>query len=163
VLEQSSAESALDWSRAELAAREYAGFNLILLTSRSAFVLEHADEPRIHALEPGVHTIGNGHLDAANDGRVQRCQEGVEVLVTAGQNPPWMNSIEPTEAICRLHAEPGIPGICLHGVNWGTVGSTIVGLPLDVSQAVYHYAPGSPCITAYDDYSQSLRDLLVGS
>src|ERR1700677_847684 len=102
VLEQSSAESALDWLRAELAAREYAGFNLILLTSRSAFVLEHADEPRIHALEPGVHTIGNVELDDADDGRVQRSQKRVEALVTVGQGGPWTNSIEPAAAICRL-------------------------------------------------------------
>jgi uncharacterized protein with NRDE domain len=163
VLEQSSAESALDRVRGELAAHEYAGFNLILLTFRSAFVLEHADEPRIYALEPGVHTIGNGRLDAADDGRVQRCQKRVEALVTAGHRRPWTNSIEPAEAICRLHEEPGVPGICLHGVDWGTVGSTIVGLPLDVSQSVYHYAPGPPCSTAYVDYSQSLHDLLVRS
>jgi len=163
VLEQSSAESALDRVRGELAAYEYAGFNLILLTFRSAFVLEHADEPRIYALEPGVHTIGNGRLDAADDGRVQRCQKRVEALVTAGHRRPWTNSIEPAEAICRLHEEPGVPGICLHGVDWGTVGSTIIGLPLDVSQSVYHYAAGPPCSTAYVDYSQSLRDLLVRS
>jgi uncharacterized protein with NRDE domain len=163
VLERSSAESALEWVRTELAVHEYAGFNLILLTSRSAFVLEHADEPRIHALEPGVHTIGNGHLDAADDGRVQRSQKQVEALANAGQGEPWTESIEQAEAICRLHAEPGVPGICLHDVDWGTIGSTIIGLPLDVSQSVYHYAAGPPCSTAYVDYSQSLRDLLVRS
>ena len=86
-----------------------------------------------------------------------------KALVTAGHRRPWTNSIEPAEAICRLHEEPGVPGICLHGVDWGTVGSTIIGLPLDVSQSVYHYAAGPPCSTAYVDYSQSLRNLLVRS
>jgi uncharacterized protein with NRDE domain len=161
VLRQSSAEGALAWVRGELSRQAYAGFNLILLTARASFVLEHADDLRIQALEPGIHTIGNGHLDAADDPRVQRTQALVEAMVSATQDRRWTDCVECAKAICRLHAEGNVPGICLHGDHWGTVGSTIVGLAVDSRQSVYHYAAGPPCRTPYVDYSTTLRELLA--
>jgi uncharacterized protein with NRDE domain len=159
ILEEASAQAALDRARTELASNEYAGFNLILLTAPEAFVLEHADDSRIHHLTPGVHTIGNGRLDDPHDARVQRTQVLVEEMLARYGN--WADCVGPSQAICRVHADENGPGICLHGDGFGTVGSSVVGLPLDVHQSVYHYAPGPPCRTPYVDYSNSLRDLLA--
>jgi uncharacterized protein with NRDE domain len=159
VLTQSSAESAFDWVHDELSQNEYAGFNLLILSARSAFVLEKADDKRARALEPGIHTIGNGHLDAADDPRVQRMQNLVTEMIRGV--PDWTDCVERAKAICGLHAEGDKPGICLHGDGWGTVGSTIVGLALDSRDSVYHYAAGSPCRTPYVDYSPSLRELVA--
>ena len=125
VLGHSSAESALAWVLGELSRRAYAGFNLILLTARSSHILEYADELRIQTLELGTHTVGNGHLDAADDPRVQRTQALVEEMVRAERDRPWTNCIDQAKAICSVHAEENSPGICLHGDHWGTVGSTI--------------------------------------
>jgi uncharacterized protein with NRDE domain len=161
VLGHSSAESALDWVRGELSRQAYAGFNLILLTARSSFILENTDELRIQPLGPGIHTIGNGHLDAADDDRVQRAQALVEPMVSTEQGRPWTDCVELAKAICRLHGEGNLPGICLHGEGWGTVGSTIVSLARDSWDSVYQYAAGPPCRTPYVDYSRSLRELLA--
>jgi uncharacterized protein with NRDE domain len=159
VLTQSSAASAFDWVHDELSTNEYAGFNLIILSARSAFAIEKADEKRVRTLEPGVHTIGNGQLDAADDRRVQRTQKLVTEMIRAARH--WTDCVERAKAICGLHAEGDEPGICLHGDGWGTVGSTIVGLALDSREPVYHYAAGPPCRTPYVDYSTSLRELLA--
>jgi uncharacterized protein with NRDE domain len=157
VLTQSSAESAFDWVHDELSTNDYAGFNLIILSARSAFVLEKADDKRVRTLEPGVHTIGNGHLDAADDRRVQRTQNLATEMIRGARH--WTDCVEQAKAICGLHAQGDEPGICLHGEKWGTVGSTIVGLALDSRESVYHYAAGPPCRTPYVDYSTSLRQL----
>jgi uncharacterized protein with NRDE domain len=145
----------------ELTWGAYAGFNLITLAPYSADVFEHGDESLWRELKPGVHTIGNGDLDAADDPRVGRTQKLVEEMVSAERGRSWTNCIERAKAICRLPAEGSLPGICLHGEGWGTVGSTIIGLPLDSGQSVYHYAAGPPCRTPYVDYSTSLRELLA--
>jgi uncharacterized protein with NRDE domain len=162
LLECVSVKTALDRLGSELSSHAYAGFNLILLTARRAFIIEVADESRIHRLKPGIHTIGNGHLNAPDDLRVQRTQSLVEGLVQHGGRK-WTDWVESAKTICRTHADGDNPGVCLHGDGWGTVGSTIVGLPLDASQSVYHYAPGPPCRTPYVDYSASLGELFARS
>jgi len=144
----------------ELTSGPYAGFNLIVLAPYSADVFEHADESLWRELTPGIHTIGNGNLDAAEDLRVQRTQKLVEEMVGAARAGGWTDCIEQSKAICRLPADGVWPGICLQGEGWGTVGSTIIALPLDSREAVYHYAAGSPCRTPYVDYSGALRELL---
>jgi uncharacterized protein with NRDE domain len=145
----------------ELTWGSYAGFNLIHLATDSGDVIEHTDHSLVRTLKPGVHTIGNGDLDAADDPRVQLTQTLVEEMVDAERKRDWRNCVERAKAICRLHAEGDRPGICLHGDRWGTVGSTIVGLALDSRNSVYHYAAGPPCRTPYVDYSPALRKLLA--
>jgi uncharacterized protein with NRDE domain len=150
----------LAWVQSELAEHEYAGFNLILLTAQSARVVEWADDLQIRELAPGIHTIGNGRVDDAADRRVQRAQR----LVTALLEPPgrkWTECIDGAKDICRTHATGDEPGICLHGAGWGTVGSTVVGLPLDARSSLYHYAPGPPCRTPYIDYSSAFHQLFT--
>jgi uncharacterized protein with NRDE domain len=161
LLEYATIKSAIDRVGAELSGHAYAGFNLILLTARRprAFVLEVADESRLHKLKPGIHTIGNGHLDALDDARVQRMQALVEEMVSEHRN--WRDCVDRAQAICRIHSDGSVPGICLHGDGWGTLGSTIVGLALDARQSVYHYAAGPPCCTPYVDCSSSLRELFA--
>ncbi len=144
----------------ELTSGPYAGFNLIVLAPYSADVFEHADESLWRELTPGVHTIGNGNLDAAEDPRVQRTQKLVEEMVGSARAVGWTHWIEQAKAICRLPADGALPGICLQGEGWGTVGSTIIALPLDSRESVYHYAAGPPCSTPYVDYSGTLRELL---
>jgi len=164
LLECVSVKSALDRLGNELSDHAYAGFNLILLTARRAhaFIREVADETRMHKLKPGIHTIGNGHLNASDDLRVQRTQTLVEEMVRCGGHN-WTNWVEQAKTICRTHADADKPGICLHGDGWETVGSTIVGLPLDPRQSVYHYAAGPPCRTPYVDYTVSFRGLFARS
>jgi len=160
LLECRSAKRALDRLGSELSSQVYAGFNLILLTARSSFILEVADESRMHKLKPGIHTIANGHLDAVDDPRVQRTQALTEEMVRRGGRE-WTNWIERAKSICAVHANGENPGICLHDEGWGTVGSTIVGLALDSRESQYHYAPGPPCRTPYVDYSHAFRELFA--
>jgi uncharacterized protein with NRDE domain len=161
LLECPSIEAAHGRLTEELSSYAYAGFNLILLSGGEALVVEFADGSRTHRLEPGIHTIGNGPFKA-HDLRVARMQALVEQMI-GGDRKEWSDCVEPAKAICRQHADGDTPGICLHGDGWGTVGSTIVGLPLDWRQSVYHYAPGPPCRTPYADYSPSFRALGSGA
>jgi uncharacterized protein with NRDE domain len=158
VLEQAPA---LDVFR-ELMYGEYAGFNLIDLSADSADVIEYpGQQARMLNLKPGVHTIGNGDLDDQHDPRVRRTQALVEEMVRAAGAGGWSGCIARAKAICGLHAEGDEPAICLHGENWGTVGSTIVALARDPQQSQYHYAPGPPCRTEYVDYSPAIRALIT--
>ncbi len=158
VLEQSPAVPVFR----ELIYGEYAGFNLINLSTDTSAVVEHpGPQVRIRELEPGVHTIGNGDLDDQHDGRVRRTQALVEEMVRAEGADGWANCVARAKAICALHAEGDHPAICLHGENWGTVGSTIVALARDPQRSQYHYAPGPPCRTEYVDYSPAIRALFT--
>jgi uncharacterized protein with NRDE domain len=157
LLESPSIEAAHGRLTDELSSHAYAGFNLILLSGREAFVVEFADGSRTHRLTPGIHTIGNGPFKA-HDLRVARMHVLVELMIQRS-GKEWSDCVEPAKAICRQHADGDTPGICLHGDGWGTVGSTIVGLPVDAQRSQYHYAAGPPCRVPSVDYSSPFREL----
>lgn len=154
-LGQAAAAAAADWVLGELSRHEYAGFNLILLGAESACVIEAADETRVTPLAPGIHTVANSAYAAQDDPRKNAVQELVEQMVREETAPQSL--IERAKEICRIHSSPGSPGICLHGENWGTVGSTIIALTSDRQKSEFHYAAGPPCRTLYIDYSQEFR------
>lgn len=158
VLGHSTAGAAVDWVQRELVAREYAGFNLILLSVEGAWVIEALDEPLCGQLEPGIHTVGNGPLAAVSDPRVAFMQSLVERMVA--DSTDGKARVRRAEEICRIQADEGSPGICLHGDRWGTVGSTIAAVGRVPQQAEYHYAAGPPCTTPYVDYSAQVRRML---
>lgn len=156
-----SAKNAADWVLSELSQHEYAGFNLVLLSLDDAWVIEAADSTAATRLEPGIHSISNGPLASRDDARVQLAQSLVTQMVD--EETDWRSYLPRAKQICSVHATEKSPGMCLHGENWGTVGSTIAALTGNPVNALYLYAPGPPCRTPYVDYSQALRQIMTKS
>jgi uncharacterized protein with NRDE domain len=153
-----TAQSAADWVLAALRRHEYAGFNLVLLTTEEAWVIEAANTAIATRLEPGIHSISNGPLQSREDPRVNLAQSLVTRMVD--EESDWHEYVARARQICSVHASEHAPGMCLHGENWGTVGSTIAALTSGPSDAQYHYAPGPPCRTPYVDYSAGLQKIM---
>jgi uncharacterized protein with NRDE domain len=150
-------EAAADWVLGTLRQHDYAGFNLILVSSTEAWLIEAVDSTTATRLHPGVHSVSNGPFHASDDARVNLAQSLVKQMVDA--DPDWRSYLARAKQICGVHATGDAPGMCLDGEQWGTVGSTIVALPTNRVDAQYHYAPGPPCRTPYTDYSEAFRQL----
>jgi uncharacterized protein with NRDE domain len=157
VLGHPNPRSAVDWVLRELSQHAYAGFNLVIATSEAAWVIEATDFTSVTQLGPGIHSISNGPLTAHDDRRVNLAQTLVTQMVDDDQN--WEAYLRKSQQICAVHSSEAAPGMCVHGDHWGTVGSTIAALASDPLLSQYHYAPGSPCRTAYVDYSDAFRGM----
>ncbi len=158
VLGLSSAADAVEWVLREVSDRAYAGFNLVIVTSVAAWVIEAVDGVRATQLEPGVHSVSNSPFGAHDDARVNLAQGLVERMVR--EEPHWTGYVERAKEICSIHSIDNSPGMCLHGETWGTVGSTIVALAEGPSESQYVYSPGPPCRTPYVDDSSAFKTFL---
>lgn len=157
VLSQPSAARAVDWVCQEVSRRSYAGFNLVIVATDGAWVIQAADELEATSLDAGFHCVGNSSL-AIDEPRIVRMRSAIAEMVGAERS--WNSFVARSKEICALHDEGGRPGLCIHRDHWGTVGSTICALPGDRGESEYHYAAGPPCRTLYHDYSGALRRLL---
>jgi uncharacterized protein with NRDE domain len=155
VLGHATARSAVDWVLRELSQHAYAGFNLVIVSAESAWVIEAAGTTSVTQLGPGIHSVSNGPLDARDDRRVNLAQSLVARMVD--EEKDWQAYIGKAQEICRIHSSGDAPGMCLHRDHWGTVGSTIAALASDPRHFQYHYAPGPPCSTPYIDYSNAFK------
>jgi uncharacterized protein with NRDE domain len=155
VLRHATATTAVDWVLQEISEHAYAGFNLIILSAESAWIVEAAEFKFATQIGPGIHSVSNGPLRAHDDPRVNLAQSLVTRMVDDEKD--WKAYIDRARQICGIHASEGAPGMCLHRDGWGTVGSTIAALASDPMQSQYHYAAGPPCRTAYVDCSAAFR------
>ena len=66
-------------------------------------------------------------------------------------------------SVCACGPEPKTGrAIIVRLAERGTVSSTLIALPNDLSQSVYEFAAGPPDVTPYHDYSLDARKLLAG-
>jgi uncharacterized protein with NRDE domain len=151
-------EQALTMARHEMDEHTFAGFNLLMLSAAECVVIEAGDDPATHRLLPGTHVIANRNLNDPDDLRTRRATEEVERRLN--QSHDWPTWITLSQEMCSLPADGERPGLCLTGLDWGTVSSTVIALPDDRGQTRYEYAPGPPASTPYDDYSIEARRLL---
>ena len=157
-LSQPTAEAARDLVLRDLARRAYAGFNLILVTADSAWVIEAADTVSATELGPGIHSVSNGPV-AGDDPRIKLAQSLVSRMLDETHDLKAL--FEKAQQICAVHSDSG-PAMCLHGDKWGTIGSTVIALSRQPRDWQYHYSPGPPCRTPYIDYSHALKTLHAG-
>jgi uncharacterized protein with NRDE domain len=150
LLEHSRASDASEQALRELQSGRYAGANFLCADAESGFVIHGSEQPLRLALEPGLHLITNGDLDDAGDQRIQLARK----LFAAATIHSAAEFVEQAGQICQRET------ILLRFAQRGTVSSTLMALPRDRTQSVYRYAPGPPDMTAYDDYSLPLRELL---
>ncbi len=158
LLQHESVESAAEEARRQMAQFEFAGFNLLLLSAGQCTVIEAGDMESTTRLTAGVHAIANRGLNDPNDPRVVRAQREIEQRQSAWTG--WQTCFQSAAEICGLPGTDQLPGLCLTGPDWGTVSSTIIALPDEMRDVRYHYAPGPPLETPYEDCSLDARRLL---
>jgi uncharacterized protein with NRDE domain len=157
-LEAPTAAAATDRVEAELAAREYAPFNLLAADGADCRLVENGgpegpvDGHRVTALDPGVHVVVNvgadgewfvpparpavGRRQAANADRVHETLRARDGETAAD----WTRRAGETLGDHEF-------GVCIHGERFGTRSSSLVRLG---EERVFAFADGPPCETSYE-------------
>jgi len=157
LLELRTAKEAAAYAVKELRTGAYAGANYVCADARYGAVVQGGNKVEIVELTPGLHVVTNGNVDDPRDERhefvrrmltLQTLDSAVTFLAVASR------------AFSRKPDNEGRRGIVIPGTEFGTVSSTLLSLPRKIQHAVYQYAPGPPCDTAYDDLSALLRQVL---
>ncbi|MEX0714330.1 MAG: NRDE family protein [Pirellulales bacterium] len=166
LLDSPGAEEASRRAMEELARGSYAGANFACVDFESGWVIHAGDRLERIELAPGRHLITNQDLNDPADGRLslarrlfdqQEIGSAAEFLATAQRvcshrvESPLSESEPASQVSIVLRTEVG-----------GTVSSSLIALTRRPEEAVYLYAPGPPDITAYEDYSHLVKDLLAG-
>jgi uncharacterized protein with NRDE domain len=150
-LRQESAWDARTLVRAELGAKTYQPFHLVLADREDCFLLAWDGRLRVREFDPGVHVVVNVGWDGDYFVPEQRPEIGVEQAAAADR---IRHEIEPREgetaaewtdrarAILADHEW----GRCIHEDDFGTRSSSVIRLGED---AVFEHADGPPCVTPF--------------
>jgi uncharacterized protein with NRDE domain len=133
----------------------YNPFNLFAADGRDAFAVVYEGAPRLVALEPGVHVIGNVDPNAIEVGKIADTRARAQAVAQG----PAEAIADGLAAILRSHDASGDPlaGVCVHRGGYGTRSST--RLRLGAERPWLSHADGPPCTTAYRDFSPLLAEL----
>jgi hypothetical protein len=157
LLDFRTARDAAAYAAKELALGAYAGANYICADARHALVVHGADKVEVVELSAGLHVISSGDVDAPRDERDEFVRRMLE-LHTLDSAVTFLAVA--SRVFSRKPDDNGRRGLVLTGSDFGTVSSTLLSLPRKIQQAMYQYAPGPPCDSAYDDLSALLRQVL---
>ncbi|NEU56939.1 NRDE family protein [Halorussus sp. MSC15.2] len=148
-LARESASDAVSHVEAELAEREYAGFNLVVADADEAALLEWDGVLRTTHFDPGVHVVVNdGYDDAAT--KSARIREALRPDAAGTAERPdadvgveaWF---ERAKEVLRDHDME----VCVHGDGYGTRSSSLVAVD-STGEGRYWFADGRPCETEYE-------------
>ncbi len=144
VLRQPSLQAARATVEADLSARGYNPFNLLIATVNEAWTADLRGRNR--RLTPGVHIITNhGDPDDAADAAVPRAIDAVGTLeIESLELAAILGSLG---EICKDTREPN--PICRPDGERGTVSSSLIALDEDGAVAAYWHADGPPTIHHY--------------
>jgi uncharacterized protein with NRDE domain len=147
-----SAREAVDRIEAELEAREYAAFHLLVADEERCLLVAHDSEgDAIHQLSPGVHVVVNVGFDGEwfvperrpDAGRRQAAN--AERVAEALQPRPDETAAEWTQRAGAVLGDHEY-GVCIHGDGFGTRSSSLLRLG---DERVFEYADGPPCETPF--------------
>lgn len=156
-LRRPSADEALSWTRSHLDVEAYNPFNLLLADHASAWVVHFDGTIRVSQLTPGIHYLAETGLDDPSHPRIA----GARMLIEDGIAETWTSSLPALRQTMATHQGDMDPTarMCRHLGRFGTVSSTLVGLPSSrLEQATYEHAPGPPCSQPFEDLSHRLRE-----
>lgn len=179
VLACRTSEEAGDYLRS-LDARDYNEFNLVYGNAsglRCAYARSDAAAMRFEDVPAGAHVLPNDVLDASSFAKAERARTlaSAQVLGEARKRSPVSGLVAPLRAVLASHTrapleqvpEPpsGSPfsrelareldAVCIHTPLYGTRSATIVALaPGRVAH--YLFAPGPPCTTSFEDFTELL-------
>jgi uncharacterized protein with NRDE domain len=151
-----TAAAAVDFATKELDKQLYAGCNLVIADSERAVVLQGGDWLRVRPLPPGLHVLANRDVNDESDPRVGHALGWL-------YRQPYTTAVDCLEALKELCSNPGIdaPPMCLHGLDKGTVSSSLIALRQPLSRSSYLHAQGPPDRTPYEDVSSLFAPLTV--
>jgi hypothetical protein len=157
LLQMRSAKEAAVQAAKELSTGAYAGANYLCADAKYAAIVHGGNKIEIIELQPGLHVISNGDVDAPRDER----HEFVRRMLTLHTLDSAVTFLAVASRVFSRKADSeGHRGVVMAGNDFGTVSSTLLSLPRKIQQAVFQYAPGPPCDCAYDDLSALLRQVL---
>jgi uncharacterized protein with NRDE domain len=125
----------------------YAGCNLFIGDATSVQVVHGGDWLRVLPLPPGIHVMTTGLVNNPHDPRVQFAREWLHEHHYPNGN----------HAVATLRTLCGLPELCLHGEERGTISSSIIVVRQPLSASAYWHAQGPPDDTPYQDVSRLLR------
>lgn len=175
-LDRADAREARAFVRAELDAREYGPFHLLVADAGEATLIEWDGTLGIHGLAPGLYVVRNvgwsaayrppadGKLDAeatftpadgagpeagARQRRSLRRTREALVPEEGDGVDAWIDRAELTLADHEFD-------LCVHGDGFGTRSSSVVALGADGAER-FEYADGPPCEAAYERVTATLE------
>lgn len=157
LLELRSARDAAAHAAKELSTGAYSGANYICADARYAAVVHGGNKVEVVELTPGLHVVSGGDVNVPTDDRDRFVRRMLD-LHTLDSAVTFLAVA--SRVFSRKPDGVGRRGVVLTSGDYGTVSSTLLSLPRKIQQAVYQYAPGSPCDCAYDDLSALLRQVL---
>jgi uncharacterized protein with NRDE domain len=135
-------------------------FNLFVGDAREAWAVTCSDAPRRLRLDPGVHVIGNGALDAAPSPKVARLR-GQALRVASGPPPAALRGLA---ELCRGHSDlDPLAGACVHTERYGTRSSALLALSEREAESTLCFADGAPCASEYRAFTPLLHELARGT
>ena len=142
---------------AELAARTYNPFNLVVCDASDAFVVVYEEKPDVRRLGAGAHVIGNGDPDSRRLPKVARLLDRAEELARGSAD----DALPALARLCAAHRDDGSPleSTCIHAGAYGTRSSALLRLGSRPGGDALHFASGPPCRHAYQDFTPLLAQL----
>jgi uncharacterized protein with NRDE domain len=142
---------------AELPARVYNPFNLLVCDAADAFVVVYEEKAELRRLGAGPHVIGNGDPDSRRLPKVARLLDEA-ASIARGSAEAAMAALERT---CRAHDGSGAPllATCIHAGAYGTRSSTLMRRGRRPEQDAFRFADGPPCRHGYRDFTGLLAQL----
>jgi uncharacterized protein with NRDE domain len=142
---------------AELPARAYNPFNLVVCDREDAFVIVYEEKPRARRLAAGAHVIGNGDPNSSRLPKVARLLGEVRPLVGGSSD----EALSTLGAVCRTHRAGASPleDTCIHADGYGTRSSTLLRWGSRPEAQAFHFADGAPCERPYQDFTPLLAQL----
>jgi len=162
-LQERTATAAVERVEAELAAREYAPFHLVVADATDCLLVENGggealEGHRTRALSPGVHVVvnvgadGEWFLPAARPEAGRRQADNAERLVAALEPNDGEGAADWTGRAGEALGDHEF-GVCVHAEGFGTRSSSLVRLG---EERVFEFADGPPCRTPYERVDDSI-------
>ena len=155
VLREADSAAAAARRMERLPDRAYNAFHLLLADRTSAWLVVYEDAPKVFALRPGIHVIGNRDPAGPPGPREEALRRRVEPLAARP-----LEEVLPGLAGCLGDHGGGDPdrAPCVHREGYGTRSSAVLALGEPGGDRLL-FAPGPPCRTAFHDESALLREL----
>jgi len=155
-LKQHSAEAALGFLLTQDDSR-YNPFNLVLVDSTSAYVIDnHVNPLTVHRLSTGIHLVTNRNANDPACSRISRFSPlfAKDVVHSKKKSPALLYLFSLLHQRMATHADPTAEardGLCIHLEGYGTRSSTLLAYAKQERFFRYHFAPGPPCRTHYKE------------
>ena len=151
----SAAEAAV--RLAELPARTYNPFNLLVCDASDAFVVIYEEKAELKRLSAGPHVIGNGDPDSRRLPKVARLLDEAEAIARGNAAV----ALSALEGVCMTHTATDDPfeGTCIHAGAYGTRSSALLRRGRRPEHDSFRFSDGPPCRHPYRDFTPLLTRL----